>query len=77
MKHFKPLHRLAIGSITRATIATRLREIAKHNRAGAADHTRSNVSTFFAWAIGEGLCEHNPVTGTNRQVAELVERERS
>lgn len=76
MKHFKPLHRLAISSISRATVATRLRELAKTSGTGAADRTRSNVSTFFAWAIGEGLCENNPVIGTNRQ-AEPVERERS
>ena len=77
LKHFKPLHRLVISSISRATVATRLREIAKQNGPGAADRTRSNVSTFFAWAIGEGICEINPVDGTNRQVNEYVERERS
>jgi integrase len=76
LKHLKPLHRLVLSSITRATIASRLREIAKQNGPGAADRTRSNVSTFFGWAIGEGICETNPVDGTNRQ-AEPVERERS
>jgi integrase len=76
LKHFEPLHRLVISSITRATIAGRLREIAKKNGTGAADRTRSNVSTFFAWAIGEGICETNPVDGINRQ-REYVERERS
>jgi integrase len=76
LKHFKPLHPLVIGSITRTTVAARLREIAKKNGTGAADRTRSNVSTFFAWAIGEGICESNPVDGTNRH-SEYVERERS
>jgi integrase len=76
LKHFKPLHRLVLSSITRATVATRLREIAKHNGPGAADRTRSNVSTFFGWAIGEGICESNPVDGTNRH-SEYVERERA
>jgi integrase len=76
LKHFKPLHPLVIGSITRATVAARLREIAKANGTGAADRTRSNVSTFFGWAIGEGICESNPVDGTNRH-SEYVERERS
>jgi integrase len=77
MKHFKPLHRLVIGSITRATIATRLREIAKEHGPGAADRARSNVSTFFGWAIGEGICQINPVAGTNKSSGEYVERERS
>jgi integrase len=76
LKHFKPLHPLVIGSVTRATVAARLREIAKKNGIGAADRTRSNVSTFFGWAVGEGICESNPVDGTNRQ-SEYVERERS
>jgi integrase len=76
MKHFKPLHRLVISSIARDTIATRLREIAKNNGPGAADRTRSNVSTFFGWAVGEGICDANPVDGTNRH-SEYVERERS
>jgi integrase len=76
LKHFKPLHKLVLSSINRATVATRLREIAKQSGPGAADRTRSNVSTFFGWAIGEGLCESNPVDGTNRQ-AETAVRERS
>jgi integrase len=76
MKHWKPLHRLVISSINRATVATRLREIAKQHGPVAADRARSNVSTFFAWAIGEGICETNPVDGTNKN-SEYVERERS
>jgi integrase len=75
-KHWKPLHRLVISSINRATIATRLREISKQHGPVAADRARSNVSTFFAWAIGEGVCEANPVDGTNKN-SEYVERERS
>lgn len=76
LKHFKPLHKLVLSSITRATVASRLREIAKQNGTGAADRTRSNVSTFFGWAIGEDRCETNPVAGTNRQ-SEPAVRERS
>jgi integrase len=75
-KHWKPLHRLVIGSINRATVATRLREIAKQHGPVAADRARSNASTFFGWAIGEGICETNPVDGTNKH-SEYVERERS
>jgi integrase len=32
----------------------------------AADRARTALSGFFAWAIGEGLCDVNPVIGTNR-----------
>lgn len=76
MEHFKPLHGRPIVAITRVDVAARLREIAQANGPGAADRTRSNVSTFFAWAIGEGICETNPVMGTNRH-AEATVRERS
>jgi integrase len=76
MKHWKPLHRLVLSSINRATIATRLREIAKQHGPVAADRARSNLSTMFAWTIGEGICETNPVDGTNKN-SEYVERERS
>ena len=75
--YFEPLHKLVIASITRPTVAARLAEIARHHGPGAADRTRSNVSTFFAWAVGEGLCDSNPVQGTNRQIKNPVERERS
>ena len=32
----------------------------------AADRARATLSATFAWAIGEGLCETNPVDGTNK-----------
>ena len=74
--HWKPLHSLAISSIDRATVATRLRKIAEQHGPGAADRSRANLSTFFAWTVGEGICDTNPVEGTNRQ-SESKERERS
>ncbi len=74
--HWKPLHSVAITGIDRATVATRLRKIAEQHGPGAADRSRANLSTFFAWTIGEGICDINPVEGTNRQ-SESKERERS
>jgi integrase len=74
-KDWKPLHRLVVSSIVRATVATRLREIAKASGPVAADRARSTLSAMFAWAIGEGLCEVNPVSGTNKS-SEDVPRER-
>lgn len=75
-KHWKPLHGLAVGSIDRATVAARLRVIAKGSGPVAADRARSTLSAFFAWCIGEGHCEANPVTGTNKH-SEDKERERT
>jgi integrase len=72
----KPLHKLPIAGIARATIAARLREIATGSGPVAADRLRSSLSAMFSWAIGEGLCELNPVIGTNRN-SDDAERERT
>jgi integrase len=75
-KHWALLHKLAVASIQRATVATRLRELVKENGPVAANRARSTLSAMFAWAIGEGLCESNPVAGTNK-ADEDAERERA
>lgn len=65
-KDWKPLHGIAIASIGRANVAATLGAIAKGS-AVTANRSRAALSAFFRWAIGEGLCDQNPVTGTNRQ----------
>jgi integrase len=67
-KTFKSLHHMPISAIQRADVAAILREKA-NKRATAAAVARSVLTTFFAWAIGEGFCETNPVVGTNRPEA--------
>ena len=47
-------------------VAATLGAIAKGS-AVTANRSRAALSAFFRWAIGEGLCDQNPVTGTNRQ----------
>lgn len=74
--HWKPLHKLPIAVISRATVASRLREIAKGSGPVAADRARSTLSAMFAWAIGEGLCDSNAVTRTNKTSPDK-ERERT
>jgi integrase len=67
LKYLKPLHRLAIGKIDRATIAVELRAIAKKSGPVQADRARSTLSAMFRWCVGEGILEANPVVGTNKQ----------
>jgi len=74
-KDWQPLHNLAIASIGRANVAATLSAIAKRSNV-TANRSRAALSAMFRWAIGEGLCENNPVTGTNRQ-DENGHRERS
>src|SRR5262249_22263381 len=64
--YFGPLHAVTMGGITRADVAARLRLIAKNSGTVSAGRARSALSTLFAWAMGEGLCESNPVVGTNK-----------
>ncbi len=74
--HWKPLHGLALASIGRANVAAQVSTIAKDSGPVAANRSRASLSAFFRWAIGEGLCDHNPVAGTNKQ-EEAGPRERS
>jgi integrase len=58
---FKPLHNMPLAEIRRVDVANVLSEIkspAAHNRA------RSTLSTFFAWVVGKGWRDDNPVVGT-------------
>jgi integrase len=75
-KLWKPLHAFTVGTVTRASIATRMAAIAKENGPIAANRARAALSAMFHWAIGEGICASNPVIGTNRQ-QENAPRERT
>jgi integrase len=74
--HWQGLHRLPLDGVTRADVATSLTTIAKDNGPVAANRARSTLSKFYVWAIGEGLCDANPVVGTNKR-DENDPRERS
>jgi integrase len=62
---WKPLHGLSLNAVNRATIAAHLRTIIKDNGTVSASRARGTLSSMFAWCVGEGLCEVNPVVGTN------------
>jgi integrase len=70
-----PLHGHYVNSVTRADVATELRKLAKRGPV-VANRCRADLSAFFKWAIGGGLCDSNPVVGTNKQ-DENAPRERS
>ena len=70
----KVLHGLQLASINRRDIATLLAKITTHNGAVSANRFRATLSAFFAWAIGAGMLEHNPVTGTNRNEEKTRDR---
>jgi integrase len=72
---WKPLHALHLTNIERRDVSARLNAIAEENGPIAADRARAALSAFFTWAVREGLCNINPVVGTNK-AAEPKSRER-
>jgi integrase len=75
-KHWRPLHGLAVASIKRVHVASVLSAIAKSSGPVAANRARATLSAMFRWAIGEGLCDNNPVTGSTKR-PENAPRERA
>ncbi len=63
--HWGPLNPRPLTEIKRAEIAARLQEIIEQHGRTAAARARGTLSALFAWSMGEGLCEANPVVGTN------------
>jgi len=72
--HAKPLHRRSLMEIDRRAIATLLGEIQTASGPVARNRVRSSLSAFWNWAIREGLCETNPVTGTGKAAETTRER---
>lgn len=68
-KAWAPLADMPLNGIKRADVAAQLTVVAD-NGAVNADRARSALSGLYSWAIGEGLAESNPVTGTNKQADE-------
>jgi integrase len=65
-KHWRPLHNFAASKVDRCIIAARLNAIETEISSVTAARARVALSTMFAWAIGEGRVESNPVIGTNK-----------
>jgi integrase len=64
--YFGPLHPVGVNEITRADVATRVNAIARNSGTVTAARARSALSSLYAWAMGEGIAEANPVAGSNR-----------
>jgi integrase len=75
-QHWRPLRGYALDGIERRDIAMRLQELTTQNGRTAAARARDHLSTMYAWAMGEGLCDVNPVIGTNDPEAGIASRDR-
>ena len=62
--HFKPLHAMPIDQVTRRDVAARVAKIGTESGSPSAARARAALSALYAWAMGHGLTEANPVVGT-------------
>jgi integrase len=65
-RHAKPLHGLMLAGIDRRRISVLLADISDSHGPIAANRVRASLSTFFTWAVREGMLDSNVVIGTNR-----------
>ena len=73
---FKALHSLPLSSITRRHVAVEVDAIAEERGVVTANRARTSLSAFFRWAITKGVCDVNPVIGTEEH-AEKGPRDRA
>jgi integrase len=71
-KHWQPLHAHEIQNLERRHVAAELGRIAASSGPYGANRSRAALSAIFAWAIGEGLADANPVIGTNKATDEIA-----
>jgi integrase len=62
--YFKPLHAMAVDTVTRRDIAARLVTITREHGSTVAARARAALATFFTWALTMGIVESNPIIGT-------------
>ena len=74
MMHGKSLHGLLLAKIQRQDIASVISVVRAKGAAVTANRVRATLSSFFSWAISEGLVDNNPVTGTLRTEEKSRER---
>lgn len=65
-RDWKPFGTHGIDEIGRRAVAARLQGLAEEHGPIASNRARATLSAFYAWAIGQGLADSNPVVGTSR-----------
>jgi integrase len=63
--HWQTLRDRPLDQIERKHVAARLQDLVADRGPVAAARARGQLSALFSWAMGEGLCDANPVAGTN------------
>jgi len=68
---WRPLHKTPLHAVARRQIADRLAEIRQETGPHAANRARSALSAHFAWLVGTGSAESNPVIGIPKPAPEV------
>jgi integrase len=69
-EHWAPFAKKSIHAISSFDVSEQLGKIAAERGPIAANRARATLSSFFGWAMGEGLAAHNPVIGTAKRAKE-------
>jgi len=73
--YFKPLHNIAVETVSRRDVASCLTKTKREHGAIVAAASRAKLSAFFVWCLRQGFTEMNPVVGTE-QPKRAASRER-
>jgi integrase len=65
-----------LDTVKRADVAAGLQEITKQNGRVSSAKARHTLAAFYSWSMREGLCDANPVLGTNDPAAGIPSRDR-
>jgi integrase len=65
-RNLQPLHRLHIKKIDRRRVADELARLTVENGAVQSNRTRSSLSAFLNWCVGEGYVDINVAAQTNK-----------
>ncbi len=65
-RNLQPLHRLHVKEISRRRVADELMRLTAENGAVQSNRTRSSLSAFLNWCIGEGYVDVNIAAQTNK-----------
>ena len=74
LKHWKPLHRIAIADVTHLVVAEHLGRLERESGPVARNRARSSLSRLFTWAMQEGFSDRNPVGDTAKRAEHARDR---
>jgi integrase len=77
LRQWAPLHGTPIASLDRRALATHLQRLIQEHGRSSASRSRATLAAMFTWAIGEGICDTNPVIATNNPTKGIEGRERT